>query len=182
MGWGPPHPGIYYWLATPYSGIYGYSELLTGCTVPWDIWIFRVIAWLHYTLGYMDIQSYWLATPYPGIYGYWLHHSLGYMDIKSYWLATPFPGIYGYLELLTGYTVPWDIWIFRVIDWPHRTMDIQNYWMGTPYPGIYYIGWFKFLNSSTPYEQGPIDLCFIGSTVCWRTLLHCCLAYLKLLT
>ena len=29
------------------------------------------------------------------------------------------------------------------------------------------------------YEQGPIDLRFIGFTVCWSTLLHCCLAYLK---
>ena len=28
-------------------------------------------------------------------------------------------------------------------------------------------------------EQGPIDLSFIGSRVCWSTLLHCYLAYLK---
>ena len=74
-----------YWLATPFPGIYGYSELLPGYTVPWDIWIFRVIDWLHRTLGYMDIQSYWLTTPY-----------------------------HGYSELLNGYTVPWYI-LYRVI-------------------------------------------------------------------
>ena len=28
-------------------------------------------------------------------------------------------------------------------------------------------------------EHGPIDLCFSGSRVCWSTVLHCCLAYLK---
>ena len=28
-------------------------------------------------------------------------------------------------------------------------------------------------------EQGPIDLSFIGPKVCWSTLLHCYLAYLK---
>ena len=27
--------------------------------------------------------------------------------------------------------------------------------------------------------QVSIDICFIGSRVCWSTLLHCCLAFLK---
>ena len=37
----------------------------------------------------------------------------------------------------------------------------------------------SFCMQLSSLEQGPIDLSFIGSKVCWSTLLHCYLAYLK---
>ena len=60
-------------------------------------------------------------------------------------------------------------------------MDPDNY---NPIPLVaietrFASSYFACKNTSCFKEQGPIDLSFIGFKVCWSTLLHFYLAYLK---